>query len=1583
VQAANGEFRAQGALAYSYQWERCGEAGESCTPIGGATRDAYTLAAADALASVRVRVTASVAGGETSVVSPAVLVSPDGLLDRSHPYVSGQLHEGQTLSAEPAIWTGSGQIAPSLRWQRCDVAGEGCVEIEGAVAATYALGAADVAHSIRVLETVSNTEESQSADSPPTTPIGEEPTAPIEVIEPTIQGPATVGQTFEAEAGTWAGSQPIAFAYQWQRCDEDGEGCADVEGATGSRYTLVGPDVGSTMRVLVTASNVAGSTETTSGQSEVVGAPGPPANTVAPEILGVPKEGQQLAAEDGSWSGSRPLTLTRRWERCEAGGEGCEEIAGATGATYTPTSADVGHTLRVYVTAANSLGTVSVRSAPSAPVASSAEASVSEAVKALEGSMPSLLAQSTTAQIEGETVKPASEDTGEQLVSTGAPTGSAASKQNPGELSVETPAGTLTLAPTSVSQSASKLPAIVNGTAAVYAETAPATDTVVRPDALGATTLTQLRSRAAPTSFSWELNLAENQQLEQLPDGDVAVVEISPEQELQAPLEELLEAHEQPGEELEGPEEPSSEPLEPEEGEGVSSLIEPLPPSPQLTTGAFEPQAWEVQPQDTRATYEADLADLENAEHEVQGATTLMVFDAPKAVDAAGNIVPSALSVEGEMITYSMSPSAQMTYPITAVAHVASRGSTHHTVPPPEYGLSDGHHEHFEESEEGGHRFDPRLTRTGKKEAPLHVQTARLVLWWDTSPKAEELLEWLKAVKAAGLKPFITLSDCAQGRLPHEPSCTSSHEPKQEPKHINEDVRKYREGFERLFKGLRKEYGDEVSQRDEEIAKKVSKPKGVELPLVTTWGAWNEPDLVSNPLYDAEPTHKQKTPPRDLGGEIAAFFWQAARSVVYGAGCHRCTVVAGEFADSFAHRHYISTYANTILDNKRYWQRDIPKVWGAHDYGDVGRAAFQRTNLVAEAFLTDLPWARLGTPHQWMTEGGVKLDANEFKNFAVKCFQNSDNFNKQFTGPCKAQEADAKRFLELHRITGKAGAHFSRLYYYEYRGVNPTKDLLNPFNSGLLEPEGVKEPKDWRPAYCVLAFHNQRCPPTPVTGPPVPKKTKGTAALLALSVLPRSSAARYWVEYGTTPEYGRTTTPAPVANEEGEQSETVEVTGLKPCTTYHYQAEAENVPGEEEPSLGGDETFTTSCEVIERIAGNELRFGPLGNGGPALDATIEGIGSLAAGPDGSVYFAEPGLNDVRRVGPEGIVYQAVGEPRDQQGDSGGGVATEARIGEPLGLTLGPDGELYVADGSNQVVWVDNDGVLSRFAGERPPHNYESHGCEVRQNLYSGDGGPALKAGFGFPTGLAVAPDGSLYISDPWDQVVRHVAADGEISTTAGFFHPEDEEEREVFIGSFESPPCIYKTYNGAGGYTGDGGPPASAELDSPQGLAVAPDGTLYIAEGGNNVVRKVSPDGVISTIAGTGQRGYSGDGGPATSAELNQPTDVALGPEGSLFVDDECNGVIRRIAPDGVITTVAGDGRESIPNNGLGGPPTEAELAQPRSLAVDNDGDLFIATAGVGAGGAVLEVKAPLGPGSTSDHGGDVCGDGGGSGGGG
>src|SRR5438874_1824513 len=267
-------------------------------------------------------------------------------------------------------------------------------------------------------------------------------------------------------------------------------------------------------------------------------------------------------------------------------------------------------------------------------------------------------------------------------------------------------------------------------------------------------------------------------------------------------------------------------------------------------------------------------------------------------------------------------------------------------------------------------------------------------------------------------------------------------------------------------------------------------------------------------------------------------------------------------------------------------------------------------------------------------------------------------------------------------------------------------------------------------------------------------------------------------------------------------------------------------------------------------------------------------------------------------------------------DSGlgdGGRASAARLDAPEGVALDSAGSLYIADRTNnRIRKVSPGGTISTYAGSGTPRPSCEGGAATAARVNAPAArGPATAARLNKPSGVAVDPAGNLYIADRGNQRIRKVSADGTISTYAG---------------------------TGTVGFAGDGGPATAAQLNEPVGVALDPAGNLYIAERENHRIRKVTPGGVISTYAGTGTQGFSGDGGPATGAQLLGPGGVALDPAGNLYIADLDNSRTRRVSTVDTIATYAGSG--SLGFSGDGGPATAARLNMPLgAVAPDSAGN--------------------------------------------
>ncbi|MGZ8237201.1 MAG: PKD domain-containing protein, partial [Methylobacter sp.] len=322
--------------------------------------------------------------------------------------------------------------------------------------------------------------------------------------------------------------------------------------------------------------------------------------------------------------------------------------------------------------------------------------------------------------------------------------------------------------------------------------------------------------------------------------------------------------------------------------------------------------------------------------------------------------------------------------------------------------------------------------------------------------------------------------------------------------------------------------------------------------------------------------------------------------------------------------------------------------------------------------------------------------------------------------------------------------------------------------------------------------------------------------------------------------------------------------------------------------------------VISTVAGTGLA-GYAGDGGPAVQAKLAFPRGIAIAPDGSLYIADPGNFRIRRVGADGTITTVAGT--SQEGYSGdGGPATQAQLASPTSIAIGPDGSLYIADDENyRIRRVGADGIITTVAG-------------TGQFGDAGDGGPATQAQLEQPYGVAVGPDGSLYFSDRFSDRIRRVGADGIITSVAG----------------------------GGDNEGGDGGPATEARLSFPEGIAIGQDGSLYIADTDNHRIRRVGADGIITTVAGTGQQGYAGDGGPATQAQLSRPGGVAVDADGSLYIADTYNYRIRQVGADGIITTVAGTGTGQEGYPGDGGPAAQTKLYLLHDITIGPDGSFYI-----------------------------------------
>jgi sugar lactone lactonase YvrE len=331
---------------------------------------------------------------------------------------------------------------------------------------------------------------------------------------------------------------------------------------------------------------------------------------------------------------------------------------------------------------------------------------------------------------------------------------------------------------------------------------------------------------------------------------------------------------------------------------------------------------------------------------------------------------------------------------------------------------------------------------------------------------------------------------------------------------------------------------------------------------------------------------------------------------------------------------------------------------------------------------------------------------------------------------------------------------------------------------------------------------------------------------------------------------------------------------------------------------------------ITTVAGTNTS-GYSGDGGPAANASLTLPYGVAMDGVGNLFIGDWANNRIRMVGTNGIITTVAGVgPTGTGSYSGdGGPATNAHLYFPGGVAVDSLGNLFIADQYNsRIRKVGTNGTITTVAG-------------TNSSGYSGDGGPAANAKLNHP--LDVAPDslGNLFIADDWNSRVRKVGTNGIITTVAG---------------------------TNSSGYSGDGGPAVNAALDETGGLLLDGLGDLFIADYYNNRIRVVGPNGIITTVAGIGPSGsaggYSGDGGPAANAGLYYPSGVAMDNLGNIFIADCLNNRVRMVGPNGIIVTLAGTNTYGY--SGDGGPAGNAMLDNPSGLVADNSGNLFFADNG-------------------------------------
>lgn len=321
--------------------------------------------------------------------------------------------------------------------------------------------------------------------------------------------------------------------------------------------------------------------------------------------------------------------------------------------------------------------------------------------------------------------------------------------------------------------------------------------------------------------------------------------------------------------------------------------------------------------------------------------------------------------------------------------------------------------------------------------------------------------------------------------------------------------------------------------------------------------------------------------------------------------------------------------------------------------------------------------------------------------------------------------------------------------------------------------------------------------------------------------------------------------------------------------------------------------------TISTVAGTG-ELGMSGDGGPAIAARIQKPTAVALSSRGHLYIAAEQSQRVRMVDLDSTISTVMGTGRTEM-QSEERLAVEMNLDNAYGIAVDQDDNLYVLSrGHSKIFKVGKDGIARHIAG-------------MGERGFAGDGGEATDAQINFANHLVADAEGNLFVADTGNQRIRKISTDRIITTIAG---------------------------TGEMGFGGDGGKAVEAQFAYPSAIAIDDAGSLYIADFNNHRIRRISPDGIIVTIAGTGEPGYNGDGKNALETQIGEPCGVAVDRAGYVYIGDQINHRVRVVTPAGIMHTVAGTGVRGY--SGDGGPAEEAQTSNPDIIAFDREDNLYI-----------------------------------------